>query len=107
MKHINSRGIIHRDLAARNILVCDGVAKISDFGLAYKDPEDRCSNCKDYEDQILRTYPIYTTSPVVIRDTSNDLNRKNWTHKFGEFFSCDLYSYGLLLLHMFTGILPL
>ena len=106
LKHINSRGIVHRDLAARNILVCDGIAKISDFGLAYKDPEDKCSNCKDYEDQILRTYPIYTTSPVVIRDTSNNLNRKNWTHKFGDFFSCDLYSYGLLLLHMFTGIMP-
>ena len=106
LKHINSRGIIHRDLAARNILVCGGIAKISDFGLAYKDPEDKCKKCKDYEDSILRTYPIHTTSPIVIRDKSNDFNREKWKQKFGDFFSCDLYSYGLLLLHMFTGIMP-
>lgn len=106
LKHINSRGIIHKDLAARNILVCNGIAKISDFGLAYKDPEDKCKKCKDYEDQMLCAYPIFTTSPVVIRDFSNNFNRKKWKQKFGDFFSCDLYSYGLLLLHMFTGIIP-
>lgn len=35
MEHLESKKLLHRDLAGRNILVSeDGVAKISDFGLA-------------------------------------------------------------------------
>ena len=34
MADVHSRGIYHRDLSPSNIFLCDGLIKISDFGLA-------------------------------------------------------------------------
>ena len=34
--HLNANHIVHRDLKLHNVLIKDGIAKISDFGLALK-----------------------------------------------------------------------
>ena len=34
LDYSEKRGIIHRDLKPSNILICDGIAKISDWGLS-------------------------------------------------------------------------
>lgn len=34
LEYLHSKGIIHRDLSCRNVLVSNGVAKITDFGLS-------------------------------------------------------------------------
>ena len=33
INHLHEHNIIHRDIAARNILLSNGVAKVSDFGM--------------------------------------------------------------------------
>lgn len=41
MAYLESRHVVHRDLAARNVLISDdGVAKVSDFGLAKSQDAD-------------------------------------------------------------------
>lgn len=41
MEYLESKKLVHRDLAARNVLISDdGVAKVSDFGLAKVDSKE-------------------------------------------------------------------
>lgn len=58
MAYLESRHVVHRDLAARNVLISDdGVAKVSDFGLAKTQDADNPDG-KSTLDFFLSTRPV-------------------------------------------------
>ena len=108
IEYINSKNIVHRDIAARNILICKGVAKVSDLGIAYKVPPDKCKVCQEYDKQILEKVPHSTTNPIYFDDESKVYGKIHYINKLkfktisSSFFCFDLWSYGILILHLFT-----
>jgi len=78
--------IIHADLAMRNILIQDGAAKICDFGLSIKLPENLVG-----EVYMLSLHSVIAWSimpPEVL--ANNEFSQKT-----------DIWSYGLLVFEMF------
>ena len=85
-------GVIHRDLKPENIFVCKGddgepLIKIVDFGIARSREDSRLTN----RGEVMGT-PHYMAPE---RATSRDVTA-----------SCDLYSLGIMLFEMATGVLP-
>jgi serine/threonine-protein kinase len=85
-------GVVHRDLKPENIFVCkddegEPLVKIVDFGIARSREDSRLTN----RGEVMGT-PQYMAPE---RATSRDVTA-----------SCDLYSFGIMLFEMATGVLP-
>ncbi|MBQ2325624.1 MAG: protein kinase [Clostridia bacterium] len=88
LEHTHSRDVIHRDIKPQNIILQkNGEIKVTDFGIA-KTPHEAVTSGRD---RAIGT--VYYISP-------EQASSKETT------FASDLYSVGIMLYEMVTGVLP-
>ena len=88
LEHTHSKGVIHRDIKPQNIVLQkNGEIKVTDFGIA-KTPHETLSPASE---RAIGT--VYYISP-------EQASSKETT------FASDLYSVGIMLYEMVTGVLP-
>ena len=88
LEHTHSKDVIHRDIKPQNIILQrNGEIKVTDFGIA-KTPHEAVT---DGRDRAIGT--VYYISP-------EQASSKETT------FASDLYSVGIMLYEMVTGVLP-
>lgn len=85
LDYLHKQSIIHRDIKAANILLSNGVAKLSDFGISKKVEEAK--NETDFN------FSAYWTAPEVI-------NMDGYNEK------CDIWSLGITAIELFCGQPP-
>lgn len=89
--YIKSKNIIHRDIKPENILVQEGVLKLSDFGWAVHNPENRIrtTHCGTLD---------YTPPEMLLREMAGKQNQYDAT--------ADAWSVGILAYELSCGTAP-
>ena len=88
--HIHGNNFIHRDIKPQNILICNEIAKLSDFGMA--------KDLKNISD-ISSLNSINGTINYIAPELLNPESKKY------DFFT-DIYSLGITIFHVLSGRLP-
>jgi predicted Ser/Thr protein kinase len=73
MIHLHSNGVVHRDLSSRNVLLHNGVAKISDFGMA------RTIGSSSQGQTKTNIGPVRWMSPESLRNNSYSYKSDVWS----------------------------
>ena len=91
LKYLHSKGIVHRDLKPKNILFHNGVAKLSDFGLA------------SWGEQMLSVDAYSMTNTGDVMGTFAFMSPEQRTNSKSLGPESDLFSAALIMFYLFTG----
>jgi serine/threonine protein kinase/tetratricopeptide (TPR) repeat protein len=86
LHHAHSLDVVHRDLKPENILITNGQVKLTDFGLA------RSATSRLTADKLIAGTVLYLAPEAALGQ--------------GVDARSDLYSFGVILYEMMTGLLP-
>jgi len=84
----HERGIVHRDVKPQNVLLSDGRAKVTDFGIA---------RSLDVEHGVTQTGTVLGTSNYIAPEQASG-------QPIGD--RSDVYSFGVVLFELLTGTVP-
>ena len=98
LSYAHARGVVHRDIKPENVLLNDGIAMISDFGVA--------KALDDASDAAMRTGRRLTTVSTVL-GTPNYMSPEQIGSAHVVDHRADLYAFGCVAYELLTGAPPL
>ena len=84
LHHLHHARVIHRDVAARNVLLHDGVAKLTDMGMARENADDAGTGANYFQQTATTTGPLKWMAKEQLKDRAVS-------------YKADVYSFGIVL----------
>ncbi|XP_065181750.1 mitogen-activated protein kinase kinase kinase 7-like isoform X2 [Sycon ciliatum] len=99
IRYLHVRGIIHRDLAPKNVMIKNGVAKVCDFGVA---KFVRLASPRQQQQQFQAARMVMTRCPGTLAFMPPEamVEQPDYDRPL------DIFSLGVTLLAVITGVLP-
>ncbi len=98
LSYAHARGIVHRDIKPENVLLCDGVAMVTDFGVA--------KSLDDASNEALQTGKRVTTVTMMLGTPAYMAPEQVSSARLVD-HKADIYAFGCMAYEVLTGAPPL